>query len=123
MSQPKEATVQRLGLSTPADFTRESFGNLIVKAHADCEIEIAEAVCFLEPHANGELHLNCLVRSKDKQYRWKVVGQRLLSEYKVSVNFGETIETWSEGIVYGRVASEHKPPEMLDKSPTQRQHE
>ena len=26
------------------------------------------------------------------------------------------IKTWQEGVVYGKVASEHKGPELLDKA-------
>jgi hypothetical protein len=47
------------------------------------------------------------------------VGERLRKEYNIRVDFATHIRTWSQGVIYGRVASEHKPPEELDKTPTQ----
>jgi hypothetical protein len=118
MPDPKPETVAQTQVKTPAEFSHESFNELLVKAHADCQVELEETACFLEPHANGQPHFNLLVRSRS-QYRWKPVAERLLSHYRVHVNFGENVRTWAEGVVYGRVASEHKPEEGLDKSPRQ----
>ena len=84
-------------------------------------IELLETVCFAEPHASGKLHLNLLVRAK-RPYRWLRVAQRLLQHHKVYVGFGENIRSWAEGVVYGRVASEHKGPESLDHNYVQSHH-
>ena len=76
-----------------------------------------ETVCFREPHANGEVHNNLLVRAR-RQYRWKKVAD-LLRGLRVHVDFSTHIRTWAEGVVYGKVASEHKLPEALDQEPEQ----
>ena len=67
---------------------------------------------------DGRKHLNCLVRAS-AQFRWKKIVEMLFEEYKVSVSYGSNVKTWSEGVIYGRVANEHKKPEMLDQSPEQ----
>ena len=67
---------------------------------------------------NGDKHLNLLGRASI-QYRWKPVAERLLQQYRVHVSFGENVKTWAEGVVYFRVASEHKGPEALDQNPQQ----
>ena len=118
MVQPTPEVIQSHNLKRPEDFTRETFRKLIVKAHKENGVTIAETVCFLEPHANGLLHHNALVRA-ESQYRWKETAQTLFQKYRVSVSFGSNIRTWSEGVVYGCVGSEHKKPEMLDKTPKQ----
>ena len=47
-----------------------------------------------------------------KQYHWKRVAERLLSHDSMHVSFGNNVRTWAQGVVYGCVASEHKPPEV-----------
>ena len=111
---PSDETVAEHGVKTPADFTRTTFREMVHEAHAHCSVEILETVCFKEPHADGRPHMNLLVRAK-KQYRWLSVARRLLQHHKVFVGFGQNVKTWQEGVVYGRVASDHKPPESLDK--------
>lgn len=118
MVQPTPAVVASHGLKRPEVYTREQFGKLMVKAHKECGTNIVETACFLEPHSSGLLHHNCLVRG-DTQYRWKQTAEALLQKYKVSVSYGNNIRSWQEGVVYGVVASEHKPAAMLDQSPTQ----
>jgi len=113
MSQPKPETIEQLGVKVPADFTRDEFSELIVKAHADVEIDIVETIVFLELHSSGEKHHNCLVRAK-KMFRWKKPADNLRQTYKVCVDYGSNIRTWAQGVIYGRIASEHKQPEMLD---------
>ena len=49
----------------------------------------------------------------------ELVEQYLRDEKKVWVGFGQNIKTWQEGVVYGCVASDHKPPESLDPRPVQ----
>ena len=116
--RPKPETAQRLGLKTPRDFTREEFTKLLVDVHAECNVTLVEAACFREPHEDGEPHNNLLARSS-KQYRWLPVATKLLKERGVLVNFGCNVKSWQEGVVYGRVASEHKPEEGLDQEPFQ----
>jgi len=91
---------------------------MLVKVHDECSITLVETACFLEPHESGDMHLNLLARASS-QYRWKPVAERLLRQYKVHVSFGENVRTWAEGVVYFRVASEHKGPEALDQHPDQ----
>ena len=40
MAHPEDATIERLGLKVPTEYTREQFSELIVKAHADVQAEI-----------------------------------------------------------------------------------
>ena len=118
-SHPKPETVERFGVKTPAEFTREEFTTLVVDAHAAVEVELVEAACFLEPHENGQPHLNVLVRGL-KRYKWKPLANKLRQEHKVFVDFAQHIKTWAEGVVYGCVATcEHKKPEQLDQTPSQ----
>ena len=118
MVQPTPEVRASHGLKRPEDFSREEFGKLMVKVHRECGVKVVETACFLEPHASGLLHHNCLTRA-DSQYRWKTIAEKLFQKYKVSVSFGSNVRSWQEGVVYGCVASEHKQPEMLDKTPTQ----
>ena len=118
MQHPKPETVQRTGVKTPADFDRTSFREMLVQSHQECGIEIEETACFKEPNENGLFHLNLLVRSRN-QFRWRAVAENTLRAHKVHVGFGQNVRTWSEGVVYGRVASEHKGEEGLDPSPEQ----
>ena len=114
MSHPKPETVANLGIKVPSDFDRESFSKLMVKAHKEEDIEIVETVAFLEPHASGLKHHNCLVRAK-KSFRWLKVAALLRSKYKVCVDYGSNVKTWAEGVIYGRVGSDHKKPCELDQ--------
>ena len=47
------------------------------------------------------------------------MAERLLRHHRVHVGFGSNVKTWAEGVVYGRIASEHKGPESLDQNPEQ----
>lgn len=53
MAHPTPENVQQLSLKTPADFTRDSFRELVVEAHAAVGVTLMETVCFREPHENG----------------------------------------------------------------------
>jgi len=116
--QPTADIIAQTGVKQPSDFDRTTFREMVVKCLAECGIEVIETACFQEPHANGDPHLNLLVRAR-KQWRWKKVAERLLQVFRVHVNFAENIRTWAEGVVYFRVASEHKQPEQLDQGPEQ----
>ena len=118
MPMPTPATVARTGVKTPRDFDRETFREICVEAHTFWQVDLIETACFLEPHANGDPHLNLLVRAAT-QYKWKKVAERLLAHHRVHVSFGSNVTTWQGGVVYGCVASEHKPEEGLDKEPHQ----
>ena len=75
MAHPTQETLAaKPGMKTPADFSRESFTELVINVHSSCGVELEEVACFLEPHANGQPHLNALVRSL-RQYRWKSVAE------------------------------------------------
>ena len=86
LSHPKPETVERLGLKVPTDFDRKTFSQLIVAAHQECGIIIAETVSFQEPHANGLIHHKCLVRAT-KQYRWARMAEVLRRQHNVCVGF------------------------------------
>lgn len=118
MPMPKPETVTQQGVKTPRDFDRQSFREVCVEAHTFCNVDLLETACFLEPHANGDPHLNLLVRAA-QQYKWKPVAERLLNHHRVHTSFGSHITTWQGGVVYGCVASEHKKEEDLDKAPEQ----
>eukprot|EP00959_Pyramimonas_sp_CCMP1952_P293632 6141101-Pyramimonas_sp.AAC.1 len=113
MACPSEETVAAQGIKKPNDFTREAFREACVAAHAHCDLDVVETICFLEPHADGRPHLNLLVRC-DQQYRWLPVAKRLLEHHRIHVGFGRNIKTWQEGVIYGTVASEHKQESGLD---------
>ena len=113
MACPSEETVAAQGIKAPSDFTRETFREACVAAHAHCNVDVVETICFLEPHADGRPHLNLLVRC-ERQYRWLPVAKRLLEHHRIHVGFGRNIKTWQEGVIYGTVASEHKPESGLD---------
>ena len=115
---PTEESIRRLGLRSPSEFSRESFAELAVKVHKDCDVSLLETATFLEPHASGKPHLNVLGRA-GSQYRWKKVSETFFNDHKIRVNFAPHIKKWVDGIVYGRVASEHKGPAELDKAPAQ----
>ena len=111
MPHPTPETAHRL--KSPTDYTRESFRQTVCRAHEENGVIVLEAGTFQELHSHGKVHLNCLVRA-EKQYRWKKIADWLLDVFQTCVNFAPNIKTWSEGVVYGCVASEHKPREMLD---------
>ena len=111
-SHPTADVVERLGLRAPAEFSRTEFRELVAECHQAAFVELVETVCFREPHANGEVHNNLLVRAR-RQYKWKLVAQKLRDK-SVHVDFSTHVRTWADGVVYGRVASEHKRPESLD---------
>ena len=69
LAHPKPETIELLELKAPTDFTRKSFPQLIVKAHAECNVQIMETVSFQGPRANGLPHHNAVVRA-GKQLRW-----------------------------------------------------
>ena len=93
MVQPTAEVVDRWGLRRPEEFSREEFGKFIVKAHKECDIAVVETACFMEPHASGKPHHNCLARAST-QYKWKAVAEKLFYKYKVCVNIGTNIRTW-----------------------------
>ena len=118
MAMPRQETILARGIKRPTDFDRDSFRELIVQTYTEEGLVVIETACFLEPHADGEPHLNLLVRAS-AQHRWKKIWTRLLQQHKVYVGFGENVKTWAEGVAYGRVASDHKGEEALDKDPKQ----
>ena len=81
MAHPTQKTlVAKPDMKTPADFSRESFTELVVNVHSSCSVVLEEVACFLEPHANGQPHLDALVRSL-RQYRWKSVAEAHASAF------------------------------------------
>lgn len=101
------------GLRLPSDFaSRQDFCETIVKAHNDfftaagIDNAIVEAAVFKEPHASGLPHNNILLRAR-KQFRWKNVADSIRQTLKVNLNYAKNIKNWMDGVVYGRVASEH----------------
>ncbi|CAK0903598.1 unnamed protein product [Prorocentrum cordatum] len=117
-AHPKPETVERLGLKTPSDFTREEFNAMVVQVHTASGVTLEETATFREPHENGLPHNSCLVRSL-AQYKWKKVAGVFRQSHKAHVDFATHIKTWAEGVVYGCVASDHKQPEALDQGPLQ----
>ena len=96
-------------------YTRAQFMELSVQIHTACCIDVIEVACFQEPHEDGSPHHNVLVRAA-AQYKWLPVAKRFLADHRVHVNFAPHIRSWSEGVVYGRVASEHKSQDRLDQA-------
>ena len=123
MSFPYPEMVARLGLKTPDDFTPDTFLEMVRAAHVARGIQLDEAVVFTEKHqctnAGGERlkHLNALVRTKNWQYRWRPIALVLMETHHVRVDFATHIRSWHDGMMYGAVASDHKPQEQLDPAP------
>ena len=113
MPMPTPEMIAAHDIKKPTDFTRQEFIDLGVEVHRALGIDPEEAACFQEPHANGDPHHNLLIRSKE-QYKWRGVADRFRNEHKVYVNFAPHIKTWTDGVVYGKVPSDHKGPERLD---------
>ena len=89
MAHPTQETlVAKPGMKTPADFSREYFTELVINVHSGCDVEFEEVACFLKPRANGQPHLNALVRSLRQ---WKAVAEALLNGRSVYVSFGKTL--------------------------------
>jgi hypothetical protein len=86
MVQPTPDVLLFHGLKKPEEDTRATFSKLMVKVQKECEVTIVETACFMEPHANGLPHHNCLARAAT-QYKWKQVAEKLFQKYKVSVSF------------------------------------
>ena len=121
---PLPDTVQRLGLKTPDNFTRQSWLEAVRTAHEKARVKLDEAAVFLERHQRTDgtgrrlPHLNAVCRSAS-QYAWTGVAAALFKDFHVRVDFSEHIKTWYDGIVYGTVSSDHKPQEELDVEPLQ----
>ena len=113
---PYAVTVVRLQLKTPAEYTRQSFLDEVKRAYERVGVPILEAVVFLEKHrrrgADGERlpHLNVLAKTAD-QRAWSPVAKALFENARVRVDFSKNMKTWYDGIVYGRVSSDHEPEE------------
>jgi len=126
LSYPLPETVERLGLKTPDDFTREQWLEIVRSAHDQARVQLEEVDVSLEQHMRTDgagrrlPHLNALCRSS-RQYAWSGVASALFRNAKVRVDFFENIKTWYDGVVYGTVssASDHKPQEELDATPLQ----
>jgi hypothetical protein len=104
------------GYLQPAAKTKEEFYLQIRASHLACGVVLEEVAVFDELHQNGTRHKNALVRAK-KQYRWAPVGKHLAETARMRVDFGDHIKSWADGVVYGLVASDHKPPAALDQHP------
>ena len=87
---PAKQTVAQNGIKIPADFSRQNFREVAAEAYQVCNIELVEAVCCQEPHADGRPHLNLLVRA-ETHHRWLKVSQRLLRHRKVFVSIGQDV--------------------------------
>ena len=55
---PVDASIQVASLKCPDSMTRNEFSTVIVDVHKACDIDVLEVAVFLEPHANGKVHLN-----------------------------------------------------------------
>ena len=82
--QPTVEVLATHDLKQPSDFDGQAFRELIVKCHAECDVTLVETAFFKEPHANGDFHLNLLVRASS-QYRWKKVA-RLMCGARADAN-------------------------------------
>ena len=124
LSYPLPETVERLGLKTPDDFTREQWLETVRSAHDQARVQLEEVAVFLELHMRTDgagrrlPHLNALCRSS-RQYVWPGVANALVKNGRVRVDFSENIKTWYDGVVYGIVSSDHKPQRELDATPLQ----
>lgn len=123
-AHPRPETVARLGLATPSEMSRQDFLDAVRAAYEKTGLALVECVVFLESHQRlGDdglrlPHLNALTKS-DKQHAWRGLAKALYEESRIRVDFSSNIRTWYDGVVYGAVASDHKPAEELDKEPLQ----
>ena len=118
-AHPYEETAVRRNLRTPSDFTRESFLEALKDSCEAAGVHLVEVVIFLEPHerrdasGNAVPHLNALLRAS-QQFGWRRLADKLWELHRCRVDFAENIRSWYDGVVYGTVASAHKPQEKLD---------
>ena len=104
------------GYVQPDAKTKEEFATQVRASHEACGVELLEIAVFDELHGNGKRHKNALVRAT-RHYKWAPVAKHLAETAHMRVDFGQNIRTWADGAVYGLVASDHKPPQALDKEP------
>ena len=67
-------------------------------AHEQCDIKFVETASFEEPHADGRKHMNVLGRA-DAPFGWARPADILSNQYKVSVDYGSNVKTWTEGVM------------------------
>ena len=70
MPQPIPKVLARTSVKQPSDFDRTAFREMVVKCLVEVEVEVIGSACFREPHANGDPHLNLLVRGGER-WKWK----------------------------------------------------
>ena len=118
-SFPYDETIVRLGIRTPAEYTRETWHETTLSVHAEVGIPLVETAVFLERHLRCDStgvrlpHLNVLVRC-DRQYRWRNVAETFRLR-GIRVDFSKHIKNWFDGVVYYSVASDHKPESEIDR--------
>jgi len=101
----------------PTELSKDEFRRELLAAHDAKGVCIEETVMYYELHGSGKPHQNCLVRSK-RQFRW--FGPiEALRQKGIYIDVSKHIKTWADGVVYGSVASDHKPPHWLDQQPQQ----
>ena len=118
MPAPSPEAISNSRLRSTEGMGREHFEETIRKAHVDSGVDVLETSTFIGPHADVKPHLNCLLRAQ-KQVRWKQRAETLFETYKLRVNCAPDIKCRADGLVYGRVASEHKGFESLHQKPHQ----
>ena len=118
MPAPSPEAISNSRLRSTECMSREHFEETIRKAHVDSGVDALEMSTFIRPHADVKPHLNCLLRAQ-KQARWKHNTETAFETYTLRVNCAPDIKCRAGGLVYGRVASEHKGFESLDQQPHQ----
>ena len=118
MPAPSREAILNSRLRSTAGMSREHFEETIRKAHVDSGVDVLDTTTFIGLHADVKPHLNCPLRAK-KQVRWKQRAETLFETYKLRGNCAPGIKCRADGLVYGRVASEHKDFESLDHQPHQ----
>ena len=118
MPAPSPEAISRSRLRSTEGISREHFEETIRKAHVDSGVDVLKTSTFIGPHADVKPHLNCMHRAQ-KQVRWKQRAETLFKTCKLRVYCAPNIKYRAHGLVYGRVASEHKGFESFDQQPHQ----
>jgi hypothetical protein len=107
---------------SPADFTREQFGQLMIKAFEASipRLKVCYLAVFKEQHAlatpagSQNPHLHVAIKS-DRQHLWGPIAQYLREKERVFVNFAVTGEGYCSAFRYGWWPTKHKPLLKLDR--------
>jgi hypothetical protein len=107
---------------SPAEFTRQQFAELLVKAFETAipQLKVAYLAVFQERHGDGtaaasrSIHYHASVKST-RQHLWAPIAAYLRQHKRVYVHFAVSGEGYHSAFRYGWWPTQHKPLSELDK--------